>query len=102
MKGAAASTIAACFALSAFTVAIVAGLAAKNPAASVLFRAVIALLICYPIGLGIGMILQRVVRQHVDAHRIANPAPASDQAGASPAENVDEFGQPTDEEVIVA
>ena len=55
------SVIAACFALSAFLVAILAGLAAANPALTVLARALIAMVLCYPAGLVVGLICELVV-----------------------------------------
>ena len=70
-----ASTIAGCFALGAFAVAIIAGLGSRNPAASVLTRALMALIFCYPIGLAVGLIAQRVVRGEIEAHQAAHPVP---------------------------
>ena len=61
--------IAGCFAFAAFTVAVLAGLAGGNSAVSILIRALIAMIGCYPIGLMIGMICQRVMTDHIDAHR---------------------------------
>lgn len=70
-----AGTIAGCFALGAFAVAIMAGLGSRNPAASVLTRALMALIFCYPIGLAVGLIAQRVVRGEIEAHKAAHPVP---------------------------
>jgi hypothetical protein len=56
--------IAACFALAAFSVAIVAGLASGNDAAQILLRAVLVLLVCHPVGLVAGMICESVIRSH--------------------------------------
>src|SRR5437870_4242815 len=72
--------IAACFAMASFAVAILAGLASENPSSSVLFRAMIAMFVCYPVGMMVGMVCDRVIMAHVEAHRNANPAP--DSAGA--------------------
>ena len=58
MRGIAGNTIAGSFALAAFAVAIVSGLASGNPASSVLGRAVMALVICYPLGLAVGIVAQ--------------------------------------------
>ena len=77
MKGIAATTIAGSFALAAFTIAVVVGLASGNPASSILLRAIIAMLVCYPVGLAVGLIAQRVVKEHIKAHQEANPAPDS-------------------------
>jgi hypothetical protein len=53
--------IAACFALAAFAVAIFAGLATSNPAGDVLLRAVVSMIVCYPVGTVAGLICQRVI-----------------------------------------
>ncbi len=55
--------------------AIMAGLGSRNPAASVLTRALMALIFCYPIGLAVGLVAQRVVRGEIDAHQAAHPVP---------------------------
>ena len=55
------SVVAGCFALAAFAVAIVAGLAADNPALTILVRAILALAVCYPVGLCIGHLCQRTI-----------------------------------------
>ena len=83
MKGSAATTIAGCFALAALSVAVVAGLCGGNPAAAVLMRALIAMVVCYPVGFGVGLIAQRLIREHVDAHRSANPALDLSDGGAA-------------------
>lgn len=57
--------IAACFALSAFGVAVVAGLAAGNDAAQILLRAVAALVICSFAGQALGLICEGVIRAHI-------------------------------------
>ena len=89
------NTIAGCFALAAFTVAIIAGLAAANPAVSVLSRAIVAMLVCYPIGLMVGMIALRIVSDHVEAHEASNPLPANEGVEIEVGEDGEE------EEVIV-
>ena len=61
--------IAGCFALAAFAVAVLAGLAGGNSAVSILTRALIAMIGCYPIGLMIGVICQRVMTDHIEAQR---------------------------------
>ena len=65
------SAIAGCFSLSAFAVAVVAGLFAHNPASSILIRALIAMIVCYPVGLTIGLICQRLILDHIKAHQEA-------------------------------
>jgi hypothetical protein len=98
MRGIAASTIAACFALAAFAVAVVAGLASGNPAASVLGRAIAAMVICYPAGLAVGYVAQRVISEHIEAHKEAHPAPDSGDGAGGEVSVGDESG---DEEVII-
>ena len=65
MKGSPGHVVAACFGLTAFTIAIVAGLASESPAHSVLSRAVIAMILCYPVGLVVGMICDRIILSHL-------------------------------------
>ncbi len=55
--------------MAAFAVAVLAGLAGGNSAVSILIRALIAMIGCYPIGLMIGVICQRVMTDHIQAHR---------------------------------
>lgn len=67
MTGSPPHVIAGCFALAAFAVAVVAGVASGNPASVVLMRALLAMTLCYPLGLVIGALCHRVVQQHLDA-----------------------------------
>jgi tetrahydromethanopterin S-methyltransferase subunit C len=98
MRGVAAPTIAGCFGLAAFAVAIVAGMLSGNHTGVVMVRAIIALLVCYPIGFGVGLIAQRIIDEQVESHKQANPAPdvPDDAPGGAPA-NEDS----SDEDVIV-
>jgi hypothetical protein len=89
MKGITSTTMAGSFALAAFAVAVLAGLASGNAAASVLMRAVIAMIACYPVGLAAGVIAQRLVLEHVEAHRRANPEPDDEEAASGDAGDVD-------------
>jgi len=99
VKGVAATTIAGAFALAAFAVAVLAGLGSGNPAPSVLVRALIAMLVCYPIGLALGAITQRLLQDEIDRHRETNPEPTSgeDESNDSGIEVIEEDG----EEVLV-
>ena len=101
MKRIPATTIAGLFALSAFAVAILAGLASDNSAQSVLTRALLAMLVCYPIGLAVGMIAFQLVDEHVEAHREAHPTDKEPEPSDATGPEVDEHGQPTDEEVLI-
>jgi len=67
--------IGAAFAMSTFAIAIVAGLGGRNDALTVLSRAVTVLLVGYPIGLTAGVVVARVVRDHVGAYVDGNPIP---------------------------
>ena len=67
MRGLGSSTVAASFALAAFAVAITAGIGAGNDSAQILIRALVAMFLAYPVGLFIGMICSRIVREHVEA-----------------------------------
>jgi tetrahydromethanopterin S-methyltransferase subunit C len=98
MKGQAPTTIAGCLALAAFAVAVVAGLATSNAASTVLMRAIIAMIACYPIGLAIGLIAQRVVQDQIRAVQQANPAPDSSHIDLGADRAAEEHD---DEEVLV-
>jgi hypothetical protein len=71
MTGVASKAIAGCLALAAFAVAVLAGLAGGNTANSILLRALVAMVACYPVGLLIGLVCQHVIEQHVA--RMADP-----------------------------
>jgi len=79
--------IAGCFALAAFAVATLAGLSGGAPAAQVLLNAVMAMMLCYPVGLVAGMVCDRVIRAHIESERAAQepliePSPSSSPAAA--------------------
>ncbi len=65
MMGVASKAIAGCFALAAFSVAVIAGLASDNTAASILTRALFAMVACYPVGLLVGFVCRHVIEQHL-------------------------------------
>lgn len=58
-----------CFAMAAFAVAVVAGLARDNTPSAILLRAVIAMIVCYPVGMLVGMMCLRVLQEQVKAHQ---------------------------------
>lgn len=76
-----AKLAAGCCALGAFAVAIVAGLAADNPADLILTRAIVSMMVCYVVGAGIGAVGSRAieegVRAHREAHGVGNTAPGT-------------------------
>lgn len=74
--------------------ALIAGLAADNPAETVLLRALIAMFVCQVIGVLVGAVGERVVRDAVreyqDSHPVNKPstipAPSTvDSRGVAPA-----------------
>jgi hypothetical protein len=69
MTAAPGHVIAGCFALAAFVVGLISGLAAQNPAVTVLVRALLAMVICYPLGAFVGMVCERAINRHVAEHR---------------------------------
>ena len=96
MRGVSAKVIAACFTLAAFAVAVVAGLASDNPATHVLVRAVVAMIVCYPIGFIVGIVCERIISAHIESHERANPTPDPND-GAQSAPNDQKLAE---EEVI--
>jgi hypothetical protein len=100
MNGAASRAIAGCFALAAFAVAVVAGLAGGNTTASILVRALIAMAVCYPVGLIVGLLCQRVVEEHAGTHPIAGTVPETG-AGGPPAEQSAENAKEPEDVVVV-
>ncbi len=77
--------IASCFALAAFTVAIVAGLSAGKDALSILIHAIIAMLICQVIGTAAGAVLAHASRLHVEAIKAQSTGPAPGTDATTPA-----------------
>ena len=75
-----AGAIGALFALAAFVVSIIAGLYSYNDAATILLRGLMAMIVCYPIGLLIGVISQWVITTHVKKYIEENPVPEFDDA----------------------
>jgi hypothetical protein len=68
--------------MAAFAVAIVSGLAAGNETSSILLRSLMAMVLCYPVGLIAGLISERTVDDHARAHRKNNPVPIDAAIGA--------------------
>ena len=97
MVNSASSVIAGCFALAAFAVAVLAGLAGGNTATAILTRALIAMVACYPVGLLIGLVCQRVIAEHVQVQ--ADAGDVADQA-ASVEQNAESKQEATDVTVV--
>ena len=79
-SGGTTKVIAASLGLSAFAVAIVAGLAADNPAGTVLARALVSMAVCHALGWGIGTAAERAAQEAIHAYE-----EAAATGGAGPA-----------------
>jgi hypothetical protein len=71
------------------------GLAAGNETPVILQRAILAMLVCLPVGWGFGAIAQRAVQDRIDAYKKARPLPTDEEPAGEPA-------APAGEEEIVA
>jgi hypothetical protein len=92
------SVVAGVFALASFTVALLAGLLGGNDMAVILVRAIIAMVVCYPVGMMAGALLSKVIEDGLRDHAIANPIPVEHAEQA--ADTVDKGKPAEDEEVI--
>lgn len=63
------------FALTAFAVAIVAGMAAGDSAENVLPRALMVLFVCHLIGLVLGSVVNHVLNEHLVRYEAEHPIP---------------------------
>ena len=70
----AAKAIAGCFALAAFSIAVMAGLVVGNTATSILARALFAMVACYPLGLLVGFVCRHVIEHHVGSEPVPSAA----------------------------
>lgn len=59
--------------LCGFTVSVVGGLAVENDGGTVLSRALPAMVICYIVGVVLGLAGQRCVQEHVENYRKKRP-----------------------------
>lgn len=91
--------IATTLALIGFTTAIVAGLIAQNPAVTTLWRALVAMVACYAVGLGVGAAAQRAVQEHVEQYQRQHPLEpgAEHEQQAAPPSQEAEGGAPPSE-----
>lgn len=76
--------VAAAMGLAGFAVALIAGLHAGNPSATILTNAILALVVCNFVGLMLGSVGERVIRDHVAALRPASGAGPIGAAQAKP------------------
>lgn len=76
-------TIASGTALCGFAVAICAGLAASVDATQVLFRSALAMIFCYVVGWGVGVMCHRVIMTHLLAQNlpVSETVEATDRGG---------------------
>ncbi len=87
-----ARVISASFALTGFSTAVLAGLAAHNPGTTVLSRAILCMAACYILGMFAGLIVERVIREHVESHRKSNPLPEDPAAFPEKSTDVEVVG----------
>jgi ABC-type uncharacterized transport system permease subunit len=76
-------TIAGCYALGAFTIAILSGLWVGRAASEILTTALISMTGCYIVGLLVGKTAEIAVRDHVERFQSENVAPDSSEAEAA-------------------
>lgn len=81
--GVPAKVVSASFALGAFAIAIIAGLAAGNPTLVILIDALIALVVCNVVGLIIGAVMEHAVNEHVVRYRTEHRIPELEMPGGS-------------------
>jgi len=93
--------MAGCVSMAAFAVAIIAGMAGGNPAVLVLGRALIAMVVCYPVGLIVGFVCERVIAMHGKDVEQQNPLPTDDGTPAGDGVPTDEQERADGEEVLV-
>lgn len=93
MTGAASKAVASCFALAAFAVAVLAGLAGGNEAVPILTRALIAMAVCYPVGLIVGLVCQHVIEQHIRG--------GGGDGGSAGAEQSDQNAEEAEDVIVV-
>lgn len=76
--------IASCFALSAFAIALIAGLNADRSASAILSTAVFALVVCYILGLIIASMANVAVSERIDQLKAEKPIPTYDDQSKTP------------------
>jgi putative Mn2+ efflux pump MntP len=73
-----AKVFASVLGLTAFVVAIVTGLATGPDASATLTRAIVSMVVCYPLGLLLGLLAGHAVDEHIREYRAAHPVIALD------------------------
>lgn len=72
-----ARTVAGVLAIGAFTVAILAGLPTGNSFEDILWRAILCLFACYPVGLLIGYLGTKAIQSEMQQYIASHPIPDS-------------------------
>ncbi|RMH19953.1 MAG: hypothetical protein D6698_05080 [Gammaproteobacteria bacterium] len=67
--------IASCFSLVCFAAAIVVGIHVGNTPQTVLLRAVLVMIICWPIGYLVGLVAQRAIMDQINRYKQEHPIP---------------------------
>lgn len=93
--------MAGCLAMAAFAVAIIAGLASGNPAVLVLGRALVAMILCYPVGFVVGIVCERVIEQHRDQYEQDHPVPSDEEERGDAAASSAGEGQEGEDVLVV-
>ncbi|MFU8829220.1 MAG: hypothetical protein ACNA8P_07265 [Phycisphaerales bacterium] len=70
--------VASCFALSAFAIALISGLAADRAVPAILSTAVLALIVCYILGLIVASIANVAVTERIESLKEGKPVPTYD------------------------
>lgn len=90
-------------ALAGFALSIILGLAARNTTETILWRALVAMTICYLVGSLIGLIGHRTIQESVEQYKQAHPIRThldEDESGAATSDEPDqsiEMGQMADQ-----
>jgi hypothetical protein len=87
LKSSPSHVIGASFALAAFSVAVVAGLAAGNGASEILVKGILVMGACYPCGYFVGIICNRVISEHLNLRAIQSQAMAAGGQGVEKLED---------------
>lgn len=94
-SGIPAQVIASCFALVGFAAAILVGVASDNNSETVLWRAIVVMLLAWPIGRLCGYVAEQAVQSHIDAYKKKHPIASDEQVHGGPAGSEGQNGQAT-------
>lgn len=78
--------IASCVALGGFAIALVAGIAVDNTAATILSRALGAMVACYLAGLIVAAIAHQAMTENIEQYRRQNPLTIEQDDDAAPSQ----------------